>query len=195
MRDEAGSPLGESAPRPLPDVCVQLERAQPFSSHGDLPEFATRAFLYTDNGREFLADLHRSRQPRYPADHVENNPPWVQYYAPVWTHIPRVHPQRWADYSRDRYVLPIIGVVSHEGEHLLAIGNDSANTLLQGYHDCLHNYAAWLPTAEGADLYWRNKVYLLENDAAALVERVENDFPRVRQLQETRVPAEADEQL
>jgi hypothetical protein len=82
-------------------------------------------------------------------------------------------------HSPDRYTTPIIGIVSKDGKYLVAQGNGSAETMLQAYHDCLHNNPEWLPrNVPLTRRTWRLKIYAMENDFKALLRRVAKDFPR-----------------
>jgi dienelactone hydrolase len=185
---------GAAGPLPanplVPNLCWQLRRAPAFASSPEpYPEFIKRCFIFTDKGRTFLDHTARRPIPCRPPDDPYNNPPWVQMYLRAGQPQPPVQPTSWADYSPDRYTVPIIGAVSRDGEYLAAIANDSANMMAQAWHDCMHNNPEWLPAAAPADpahdvaqppsavnLVWRLKIYAMENDAAALLARAARDF-------------------
>jgi len=59
--------------------------------------------------------------------------------------------------------------------------------MAQAWHDCLHNNPPWMPAdAPPAKRTWRLKVYAMENNPDALLQRVVKDFPAaVRQRAET----------
>jgi len=100
-----------------------------------------------------------------------------------------VQGQGWAEYSTDRYTVPVIGTVSRDGKHLAALANGSADSLCNAWHDCLHNNPKWTPAeAPPAEQQWRLKVYVMPNDPEALLARVARDFPEAMRLQEGRVP-------
>ncbi|RKX29282.1 MAG: hypothetical protein DRP71_16460 [Verrucomicrobia bacterium] len=188
---------GEHLPEALPSVnlCFQLKRAQTFKSDRSspgvrpYPEFVKRCFIFTDKGRTFLNDTERRKIPARPATDPENNPPWVQSYVGVWENPPEPESASWADTSSDRYVVPIIGVVSTDGKHLVALVDDSADSMSQAWHDCLHTNAKWQPVDTApADQTWRMKVYLMDNDPDALLERARQDFPDIDKLAKDRVP-------
>jgi hypothetical protein len=151
-----------------------------------------RSFIYTESGRTFLLDTHRRKiLHRFPDDDPRNNPPWVQMYVGVWRPVPGVQGQGWAEYSTDRYTIPVIGTVSRDGKHLFALANGSADSLCNAWHDCLHNNPKWMPAdAPPAEQRWRLKVYLMPNDPEALLARVVRDFPEAAALKEGRVPPE-----
>lgn len=181
-------------PASLPslNLCFQLRRAEEFKSQPDpYPEFVRRCFIFTEQGRTFLLDTNRRKiLHRFPADDPKNNPPWVQMYVGVWRPDPGVQGQGWAEYSADRYTLPVIGTVSRDGKHLVAIVNGSAATLCNAWHDCLHNNPNWEPSsAPAAERRWRLKIYVMPNDPAQLLEQVAHDFPQAARLKDQRVLA------
>jgi hypothetical protein len=162
-----------------PNLCWQLIRAQGFASAPDpYPEFVKRCFIFTENGRTFLGETTRRKIPSRPDDEECNNPPWVQMYLQAGQPEPPPRsPSSWADYSPDRYTVPVIGAVSRDRKYLAAIANGSATGMAQAWHDCMHNNPAWLPAdAPTQSRTWRVKVYVMENDPDALLARVARDF-------------------
>jgi hypothetical protein len=84
----------------------------------------------------------------------------------------------WAGYSPDRFTVPVIGVVSRDGKYLAALANDSASSMSQAWHDCLHNNPDWRPQAgPESPRVWRLKVYAMASDPEKLLARVAKDFP------------------
>jgi len=170
------------------NMCWQVMHAPNFKSKPDpYPEFIKRCFIFTEKGMTSLLDTNRGLIPtgHFPPDHERQNPPWVQQYAGVWQHIPRMKPGSgaWSSYSTDRYVTTVIGCVSRDGKYLAAIANDSASTMCQAWFDCMHNNPQWLPLdAPTADRRWRVKIYAMENDPDALLARVGKDFPNAKHL-------------
>jgi len=164
-----------------PNLCWQLRRAPGFCSAPDpYPEFVKRCFIFTEKGRTFLDRTERLKIPVRGATDPYNNPPWVQMYVGAWQPIPDVGTNSWAACSPDRYTRRIIGAASRDGRFLAAIANDSATLMAQAWHDCMHNNALWTPTnGPPAQQVWRLKIYAMEDDPAALLRRVEKDFPTV----------------
>ena len=162
-----------------PNLCWQLRRAPGFASAPEpFPEFVKRCFIFTEKGRTFLGETTRRKIPCRPADDPYNNPPWVQMYVGVWQQAPQAGPDSWADYSPDRYTSTVIGAVSRDGKYLAALANDSAPSMCQAWHDCMHNNPQWLPAeAPPAERVWRLKIYVMKNDSTALLARVARDFP------------------
>jgi hypothetical protein len=179
---EKGAAAGLPAnPQPL-NLCWQLRRAPAFASQPDpYPEFVKRCFLFGEKGVVFLDKTTRRPIPVRPADHTFNNPPWVQMYVGAWQEAPATNPKGWAAFSPDRYTATVIGTVSRDRKHLAAIANDSAGSMCQAWHDCLHNNPLWLPAASPPEKrVWRLKLYVMENDPDALMARVVRDFPNGR---------------
>lgn len=177
-----GSPAPLPASPPGLNLCWQLRLASGFASRPDpYPEFIRRCFLYTGQGRVFLDKTVRRPIPVRAADDRYNNPPWVQMYVGTWQTVPPTNPKAWADYSPDRYSATVIGAVSRDGKYLAAIANDSADTMCQAWHDCMHNNPNWLPAnAPPEKRTWRLRIYAMENDPDALLARVLKDFPNAR---------------
>ncbi|MCC6698399.1 MAG: exo-alpha-sialidase [Candidatus Hydrogenedentes bacterium] len=162
------------------NLCWQLRHAPGFASQPDpYPDFVKRCFLFTDRGRTFLLDTERTKIPVQAPDHEYNTPPWVQSYMCATRPIPVTPATAWAGYSPDRFLTPVMGAVSRDGKYLAAIANDSAESMAQAWHDCMHNNPKWLPEdAPVAERRWKLALYAMENDPAALMQRVAQHFPR-----------------
>ncbi|HEY5552747.1 MAG TPA: PA14 domain-containing protein [Opitutaceae bacterium] len=168
--DGKGGPFPEHIP--APNLCWQLKASPAFASGADpYPEFYARCFIFTEQGQTFLDKTTRRKIPAKPADVPENNPPWVQIYGPANEPPKRSEPGAWADFSAERFTVPVIGNVSRDGKHLVAIASPSATSLCQAWHDCMHISSNWESRT------WRLKVYAMENDAAKLLEAFRRDFP------------------
>jgi hypothetical protein len=171
-------------PASLPglNLCWQLRHAPAFASKPEpYPEFVKRCFICTEKGVTFLDKTVRRPIPVRSSADPYNNPPWVQMYVGAGQAVPKSGQSAWADYSSDRYTATVIGTVSRDRKYLAALANDSADTMCQAWHDCMHNNPQWLPaTAPVQDRVWRLKVYAMENDPAALLARVLTDFPHAR---------------
>jgi hypothetical protein len=180
--------LGKGATAQLPansqplNLCWQLRRAPAFASKPEpYPEFVKRCFIFTEKGVVFLDKTNRRPIPVRPANDPYNNPPWVQAYVGLWQDVPKTNPKSWADCSSDRYAATVIGAVSRDRKHLAALANDSATSMCQAWHDCMHNNPLWLPAnAPPGKRMWRLKIYVMENDPDALMARVLKDFPNAR---------------
>jgi hypothetical protein len=181
-RAERERPEAGELPRslPAPNLCWQVRRAPAFASAPEpYPQFVKRCFLFTAKGRTFLHETTRLRIPVRPEEDRCNNPPWVQMYVGIWQDVPRVATNSWANYSPDRYVATVMGVVSRDATWMALLANDSAPMMAQAWHDCLHNNPQWLPAdAPLEQRRWRLKVYALENDPRAALARVAKDFPK-----------------
>jgi len=101
-------------------------------------------------------------------------------YVGEWQEVPETPPTSWASYSKDRYVTTVIGAVSRDGRYLAALANDTATGMAQAWHDCMHNNAQWAPaSAPVEERTWHVKVYVMENNPRALLERAARDFPNL----------------
>ncbi|MBI1914504.1 MAG: hypothetical protein HYS12_07170 [Planctomycetes bacterium] len=183
-------------PKDLPplNVCCTFARSRgAFDSYPDpFPEFVTRTFLFTEKGRTFLDKTVRRKLPKAAADDPRNNPSWIQDYSPVWLPVRKpVTGNTWYNCSPDRYTIPVIGVVSRDRKHLVALVSDKSDRLCQAWGPCIHNYPPWLPEdAPPAKRRWRMTLYIMPNDPHALLERVAEEFPNALKLKEKRVPPE-----
>jgi hypothetical protein len=162
-----------------PNLCWQLCRARAFASSPDpYPEFVKRCFIFSAAGRTFLHETVRRPIPTRPPDDFTNNPPWVQWYAGAGQEVPQLRPDSPMAYSGDRYVAKVIGAVSRDGRYLAALASSGGSRMAQAWHDCLHNNAGWEPAGVTPDRRrWRLKVYVMENDPDALLEKARRDFP------------------
>ena len=157
------------------------------SRPGPYPEFVKRHFIFTENGQTFLMDIPRTKVPSKPSDHVHNNPPWVQLYTPAW-HEPTKGAGDWAGYSPAQYIVPVIGTVSRDGKHLVALANNGScangDGMCNAWHDCLHANPLWSPKgiSNKEKRSWQLNIYFLENDSDALLKLVEKDFPAISKL-------------
>lgn len=162
------------------NLCWQLRHAPAFASTPDpYPQFVGRCFIFTNTGFAYLKDTHRAKIPVQPPDHEYNSPPWVQSYISASRYVPVTPPTSWAGYSTDRFLTPVIGAVSRDGRYLAAIANDSAESMAQAWHDCMHNNPSWVPAdAPVTEQRWRLVVYAMENNPNTLMESVAADFPK-----------------
>ena len=182
-----------------PDICYQLMRAPAFQSMPpEIPrwsaapsyvkaywEFVKRTFIFTDEGLTFLHKTDRTEiasKHDLPQDDPRNRPPLAQGHFGVWQDVPK------STYcSPTRYVYPVMGVVSIDGKHLVAVASESPWYMFQAWIDCVHDYARFLPAdAPVAERTWRRKFYAMENNPDALLARVARDFPKAMKLKDRR---------
>ena len=174
---------GVDTPQEYPalNICWQLRRAPAFASEPEpYPEFVKRCFIFTERGRTFLLDTVRRPIPVKPASHKRNNPPWVQMYKPAAAPDDlRSGATGWADYSPDRFTVPVIGAVSRDRQFLTAMASGSQAMVCQAWHDCMHNNARWLPSADGGGKEWRVRIYAMRNSPSELLAQFNGDFPNI----------------
>lgn len=183
----------------LPDlnICPSLIRTRgsfiQYDSFADpFPEIIDRCFIFTDEGQTFLKDTVRRKMPRISEDDPRNNPPWIQVYDGVWE---PVHPpstgHTWYNHSMTRFTLPIMGVVSLDGQHIIALADDSSDKLCQAWAPCLHHYTEWTPhDAPAGQRTQQLNIYMMPNDPDMLLQRVAEDLPEAFKLQDQRIPAD-----
>lgn len=176
-----GRPATDQDEYPALNICWQLRRAPAFASEPDpYPEFVRRCFIFTESGQTFLLDTIRRPIPVKRPTHKRNNPPWVQMYLPRAAPAEiRAEATGWADYSPDRFTVPLIGAVSRDRKYLAAMASGSEAMVCQAWHDCMHNNARWLPVDGSSEKQWRVVIYAMDNDPAALLARFHRDFPIV----------------
>ncbi len=182
VRPELDPAMGadKQLPEDLPrlNMCVSLKRARGcFDFYPDqFPEIIGRCFIFTEKGRTFLDSIPRGKiDKRYGAsdDDPRNNPPWI------------------ARYRSGSFTVPIIGVVSRDRQHLIALASYTSNAVAQAWAPCIHNFSEWAPKdAPPAERRWRMNVYIMPNDPDMLLERVAKDMPDAFKLQEKRVSPE-----
>lgn len=189
--DETAAPGEPDPPEELwaPDLCFQLRYAKAFQAYPpEIPrnsrehadqyhDYTKRCFIFTDRGRAFLDQTVRNEfasSVGWNQDDPRNNPPITQRYLGAWQDK---HPE-WMKYvSPDRYALPILGTVSRDGNHLMAVAGVSPAYMQQALFECLHCYARWLPEdVPVLERTWRRKIYAMENDADAMRATYDRDF-------------------
>lgn len=173
---------GDAAPAAivLPNVCYQVRRGERFRtdrSYGNFyPDFIARCFIFTEDGHATLDRLSRNPIPSREPDHMYNNPPWVQMYAPLGQYVAS-RQTGWADYSDDRFIIPVIGITSHDGAFVTALAAPDAQMVSQAWHDCVHNGSVWEPAdAPIEERMWRLTVYAMENNPRALFQRAVSEL-------------------
>lgn len=160
--------------------CCQFAKSPGFGNRGDYVEdFVARCFVFLEGGLTLLKDTARipGTRPRE-NDKANAATPWIQEYYPVWRKHPgQVKGQR--GFSTDRPVLPIIGTVSRDGKHLVAVAWPETARLGQVWHSCIHPRPVIGESLDRAkrQIRSRARVYFMENDGPALLARFRADFP------------------
>lgn len=142
MDVEVTGPLDKLQGITLMGPCMQYWHSDAFKRRGSLIEFASRCFIYTLRGPVPMLQTARGAQQGFAANAPENHPPCTQWYVPAG----RAHPGNiWAfGASGDRPLHELVGVASHDGKWLAAIGCEYNLSLGQGWHDCIH-HVPWIP--------------------------------------------------
>ena len=159
--------------------CIQLGWATNFNAakeKGGYSGYIDRCFLFTEKGMVIPPEEDKHKSPSY----MRGDPlrAWVQSYAPINETGPDVLEGRHWNYGKTRYVVPIIGTLSHDKKYLVAAACEHSTRMIQAWHTCLHNDPVWLPEdAKAADQRWHMKIYAMDNDPAKLLKRYKEDFP------------------
>lgn len=130
----------------------------------DQKGYTERSFVYTANGRTFLSQLHRTEVALYRGGQV---------FLPPWTREADANPRPVAG---DRLVNGLIGCLSADDHWILATASDRTHELFEGVYVCLHSDPLIDGLKPGDVKRVRQKVYLVPNDAAALLKRYHRDF-------------------
>lgn len=151
---------------PVPNLCVQTVNADAFKSDPDnYQEFVSRCFIFTKNGRTFLDATTRMKNTTcFPADDPRNNPPKAQLHAASGGTVPRHSKVFGCGHSPDRFDIPVIGIVSRDGERLVAVMTKNGDLMWQAYRDCVHNQPHWEPDEQTGGRILRIRIVLMEND-------------------------------
>ena len=152
------------------------------SASGKYPDYVRRCYFFSrdDGGTTAtmsLGDTERFPHPTImdPEDYRNHPWPWIQVYIGEWQPKPNPGHEGWC--STDKYTKTVIWCESVNKQYLLALASDSAEFQFQGW-GCLHNLPQWLPLdGSPEERTWTMKVYLMENDPNALLERTTKDFP------------------
>src|SRR5205814_548249 len=139
---DAAKGKDQGLPKDLPplNLCCGFQRSRgAFGNYPDpFPEFVARSFIFTEKGQTFLDKTVRRKLPKAAADDPRTNPPWIQDYSPVWLPVkPPVTGNTWYDCSPDRYTIPVMGVVSRDKKHLVALASDASDRLCQAWAPCI----------------------------------------------------------
>ena len=129
-RRKAARPIAELEPllSTTPGRRIQRASRTPIRSSCDAVSFSptpVARFSWTLTRRPSLHRFAAGRPPR--TTHPGCRCTWA---SGEW--MPGVQGKGWAEYSTDRYTVPVIGTVSRDGKHLVAIANGSADTLCNG---------------------------------------------------------------
>ena len=175
-----------------PDVCFQLRYSEPFWAYSPIidrnsvshasqyHDYIRRCFIFTEDGLTFLDKTVRNEFAStvgWKQDDPRDHPPITQRHLGVW----QGDPPDWMKYvSPDRYVAPVMGTVSRDGKSLMALAGVSPDYMQQALFECLHNYSRWLPEdAPLLERVWTRKIYAMENDPDALLEKVYQDIHNI----------------
>jgi hypothetical protein len=142
--------------------CTRVDRF----TGGNQQNYIEKSFIFTGEGLKFLHQMPRAEEAFYRGGQV---------YVPKGVPLADVNPR---PISKVQPANGLIGCVSKDGKKLFATAWDSTQELFQGVIVCLHNDPRIGGLKPGEKKELRGKMYLLENDAAALLARYRRDFAR-----------------
>ncbi|MBI4660361.1 MAG: hypothetical protein HY735_16115 [Verrucomicrobia bacterium] len=134
----------------------------------DQKTYVPRSFIFTERGLTTLDQTKRTEEAIYRGGQV---------YVPAGINLEDVNPR---PISPEKPVNGLIGCFSSDGKYLLATAWDHTQELFQGVIICIHNDPRVGGLQAGETKTLRGKLYFLKNDPKLLLERYEQDFPRVR---------------
>ena len=150
-----------------PQVCLSMKGSEHFGK----PRDVTDTYTWIDGQWTSLARTT-------PTAEQKGRPPWLQVRtkdaAPV--RGKRENPDGWwiVDQAAD---VPVLARVSPDGKRLLAIAWEGARAVSTNSRiPCLHSAAPWIGQVKpGQEVFWRGKIYLMDNDPKALMLRYKGD--------------------
>jgi len=128
--------------------------------------YIERSFIFTKDGLTMLDKTRRTEKALYLGGQV---------YVPPHIKLNDVNPR---PISLDAPVNSLIGCFSADGEWVLGTAWDQTQELFQGVIVCLHNDPRIGGLQPGERKKLRGKVYVLKDDASALLKRYQSDFGR-----------------
>ena len=175
--------------------CVQFQHATSFGRDparrlGYVDDFVARCFIFLEGGLTLLKDTERVPGTLPPDDRnaprVNCEKPWIQEYVPAWEKNHWAGQKGLRGFSTDRPVYPIIGTVSRDGEHLVAVAWPETSRLGQVWMPCIHPRPCILTAHEPGEnrIVSRGRLYFMPNDGKALIAAFERDFPGWRAVAE-----------
>ena len=141
-------------------ACIRVDR---FTGRNQ-SNYITRSFIFTDRGLTTLAQTKRTEDAIYRGGQV---------YVPKGIPLADVNPRPLCG---DQPVNGLIGCFSEDDRWLLATAWDKTHELFEGVYVCLHAdpHVGGLKPGETKEVH--GKLYLMKNDATALLKRYERDF-------------------
>lgn len=163
---------------PVPNLCFQTVNAEAFKSDpNNYQEFVGRCFIFTENGPVFLDATQRMKNAvKFSEDDPRNNPPKAQLYTALSRDVPPTSKMFGAGHSPDKFVTPVIGIVSRDKKHLIAVATRNADLMWQAYVDCVHNNPIWEPM-DGPieERMLHTRIIFMENNLDSLAQKVQED--------------------
>ena len=161
----AKNPTGQKSEAHWGQPCIRVGRFT--GTHNDVDKYAylKNSFVFLDDKKSFMPTENWARRARYIPGQV---------LCPC--HVPKtdVNPR---PLSIDRPSNGLIGCISADKKWLMATAWDPYQELFQGVIRCLHSDFRIGGLEAGEEKLIRGAIYVMANDASALIKRYEEDFP------------------
>jgi hypothetical protein len=151
--------------------CIRVDRFVGVAKEGAgdrVPEYAKKCFLYIDGKLTRLPTTPWSDQARYI---------YGQVYVPAGVNRNDVNPRPLSTRVPSN---GLCGCFSKDEKHILAVAWEPYQEIFQGVITCIHSDFRIGGLQPGETKTIRGKIYLVENDSAALLKRYKTDFGAVR---------------
>jgi hypothetical protein len=129
-------------------------------------DYHRRCFIVTERGLTTLDKTRRTEEALYRGGQV---------YVPADIDLNDVNPR---PISSDQPVTGLIGCLSSDDRHLLAMAWEKTQELFQGVIVCIHNDPRVGGLKPGETKKLHGKIYLLKNNPGALLKRYQRDFQK-----------------
>lgn len=141
-------------------ACIRVDRF----TGSNQSNYIERSFIFTERGLTTLAQTKRTEDALYRGGQV---------YVPQGIPLADVNPR---PLSGDQPANGLIGCFSADGQWLMATAWDRTHELFEGVYVCLHAdpHVGGLGPGESKKVHGR--LYLMKNDAVALLKRYKRDF-------------------
>jgi hypothetical protein len=185
-----------------PNICWSSSKSPKYAPGGrvagwswskeDYYDWIGRCFIFTGNGLTHLDKTRRVKTVEVPEDDERNSPPlhaWSQHYKGTWQ-PDQPTPQ---NVSPDTYTIPLLGAVSSDDRHLIALASDWTDYTAQAWGACFHHIPRWAPENKPLlERSFRMKLYGMKNDPGALLKRAKTDFPDAAKRMKKQVKPDPD---
>jgi hypothetical protein len=152
--------------------CIRVDKFVGAAKQGArdrVPEYAKKCFLYIDGQLTRLPTTPWADQARYV---------YGQVYVPAGVNRNDVNPRPLSELVPSN---GLCGCFSQNEKQILAVAWEPYQEIFQGVITCIHSDFRIGGLQPGETKKIRGKIYVVDNDSAALLKRYQNDFPQSAQ--------------